>query len=97
MLHTVNKSPFTNGTLESCLRFASAGDSILLLEDGVTAAIKAGSKAGVVEEALKDKKVYAIRADVKARGLGELVDGVEVIGYDGFVDLVEQNMTHAWL
>ncbi|VAW78495.1 hypothetical protein MNBD_GAMMA15-577 [hydrothermal vent metagenome] len=35
MLHTVNKSPFSHSSLESCLRFVGEGDVILLLVDGV--------------------------------------------------------------
>lgn len=97
MLHTVNKSPFRDDTLESCLRFSSAGDSVLLLEDGVFGALASTSRASLVEDALKDRMVYAIRADIKARGLDRLIEGVQVIDYDVFVDLVENNMTHAWL
>ena len=37
MLHTVNKSPFDKSSLDTCLKFAKAGSSILLIEDGVYA------------------------------------------------------------
>ena len=40
VLHTVNKSPFERNALESCLRLAKAGSSILLFEDGVIAAMQ---------------------------------------------------------
>jgi tRNA 2-thiouridine synthesizing protein B len=49
MLHTVNKSPFERNTLESCLRHAKNGSAVLLIEDGVYAAI-AGS---AIEERIK--------------------------------------------
>jgi len=42
MLHIVNKSPLSNGTLDSCLRVAVSGD-ILLIEDAVYAATKGNS------------------------------------------------------
>ena len=98
MLHTVNKSPFQNGTLDSCLRFISAGDVILLLEDGVYAAAAGTVKSGVIEQALtKIPEIYAMRADVDARGLKNLIPGVKLTDYEGFVDLVEQHTIHAWL
>ena len=46
MLHTVNKSPFERNALESCLRLAASGASVLLIEDGVVAAL-AGKGGGL--------------------------------------------------
>ncbi|HKI74908.1 MAG TPA: sulfurtransferase complex subunit TusB [Pseudomonadales bacterium] len=84
ILHTVNKSPFTTRALAECLRFIVPGDSILLLEDGVYAASKSGPTALIDV----DTPVYAIKADVDARGLSRhLVDTVQVVDYDGFVRL----------
>lgn len=98
MLHTVNKSPFSNNALESCLRFSQANDPILLLEDGVYAAQAGTGKSQLIEEALKNHEVYAISADLKARALaGSVLPGVKVCGYDTFVDLVEQHGVHSWL
>nr|CRH05013.1 Intracellular sulfur oxidation protein DsrH/TusB [Candidatus Magnetococcus massalia] len=97
MLHTVNKSPFQNESLESCVRMASEGDCILLLEDGVFGAATGTSKTALVEAAMKTVKIYALSADVKARGIKSLIDGIEVTDYAGFVDLVDQNKTHSWL
>ena len=98
MLHTVNKSPFQNSTLESCMGFISAGDVVLLLEDGVYGAMSGSAKSSVVEGAIKaGNPVYALSADLKARALTNLIDGVQVTDYAGFVDLVEQNKIHSWL
>jgi len=98
MLHTVNKSPYERNTLESCLNHVQEGDVVLLIEDGVYAALKGGRVAEVLS-AVKGVKICALSADVKARGLdGRLIDGVEVVDYGGFVDLVEQtDKTQAWL
>ncbi|NOX09420.1 MAG: sulfurtransferase complex subunit TusB, partial [Gammaproteobacteria bacterium] len=87
MLHTVNKSPFSNGALESCLRFLAADDVILLLEDGVNAAVSGTTKADLIEQALANHEVYAIAADCKARSLNKLIDGVKLVDYDQFVAL----------
>ena len=97
MLHTVNKSPFQNSSLENCLRVAQAGDVILLLEDGVYAASAGTAKSSLIDQAVKRHTVYAIDADLKARGLANLVKEVRVASYGDFVDLVEQHPVHAWL
>ena len=98
MLHTVNKSPYQCNTLESCLKHTAEGDVVLLIEDGVYAAMK-GGKAAELLSGVSGVKICALSADVKARGLeGKLIDGVEVVDYGGFVDLVvETDKTQAWL
>jgi tRNA 2-thiouridine synthesizing protein B len=99
-LHTVNKSPFDKNSLESCLKMAKAGSSILLIEDGVYAALKGAAAEEMITSAMGDKKVYVLGPDFKARGFGEdrAIDGVEFVDYTGFVDLVEANdKVQAWL
>lgn len=96
MLHTVNKSPFTHTSLESCLRFINPGDVILLLEDGVYAASRGTSRSQLIEQALQSSPVYAIQADLKARGLTDTIEGVQLADYDKFVELLEQHSSHAW-
>ncbi|NGZ28558.1 MAG: sulfurtransferase complex subunit TusB [Magnetococcales bacterium] len=97
MLHTVNKSPFSNSALDNCLRYIQSGDVILLLEDGVYGAVSGTAKSALVEGALANSKVYALQADLKARALTNVIPGVQVVGYDVFVDLVAENTMHAWL
>jgi len=97
MLHTVNKSPFQNSALEDCLRVAQQGDVILLLEDGVYAASAGTARSSLIEQAVKRHSIYAIEADLKARGLNTLIKEVRVASYEDFVDLVEKHPVHAWL
>jgi len=97
MLHTINKSPFQNSALENCLRLARNGDVILLLEDGVYAAAVGTVKSSLIEQAVRRHAVYAIEADLKARGLDKLVKEVRIASYGDFVDLVEKHPVHAWL
>ncbi|MBF0124522.1 MAG: sulfurtransferase complex subunit TusB [Magnetococcales bacterium] len=98
MLHTVNKSPFQNGTLASCLRFMNSGDVLLLLEDGVLAAAAGTRCSAMIEQLLQSNpEVYALTADLDARGLKRVIPGVKQIDYEGFVDLVAQHSMHAWL
>ncbi len=99
MLHTVNKSPFDRNSLEACLRHAQEGSTILLIEDGIYAAATGTRFTPVVEAAMKKFKICALSADVKARGMQErIIDGIEIVDYSGFVDLVEQNeRVQSWL
>ncbi len=100
MLHTVNKSPFEKNSLEICLRYASAGSDILLIEDAVYGAIQGTAAEEQIRAAAQDKKIYALGPDLKARGFdeGQVLDGITVVDYGGFVDLtVENDKVQAWL
>lgn len=97
MLYTVNKSPFVSGNLESCLRFALSGSPIMLYEDGVYAATTGTRVEALLREALADHAIYALEADLQARGLPRLIEGVQVVGYDTFVDLVAEHNVIPWL
>jgi tRNA 2-thiouridine synthesizing protein B len=100
MLHTVNKSPFERNTLRSCLRLAKPGSAILLIEDGVYAALSGTAVSGEIAERMGDFSFYALGPDIAARGLGgsPLIEGVRVVDYGGFVDLVvEHEATQSWL
>ena len=97
MLHTVNKSPLSSRTLGLCLRFAQKGEPILLFEDGVFAAKAGTSVESVMKEAIAKHPVYALSADVKARGIDKLIDGVKVIDYAGWVDLTVEHKVNNWL
>ena len=97
MLYTVNKSPFLHGNLESCLRFAPPGAPVLLYEDGVYAAASGTRLETLIREAAQHHAVYALEADLQARGISRLIEGVQVIDYKGFVDLVEEHNVVPWL
>jgi len=100
MLHMVNKSPFERNSLDSCLRLASKGSPILLLEDGVYAATKNSAMTAKVEAAIKDHPVCVLGPDLQARGIPDdkVIDGIKVVDYGDFVDLVvEHGPTQSWL
>jgi tRNA 2-thiouridine synthesizing protein B len=98
MLHIVNKSPLEKSTLDTVLRLARGG-SLLLIEDAVYAATRGNAAEGRLREAQSRMKVYALEPDLQARGMADRVlDGVETIGYDGFVDLVVSHANcQSWL
>lgn len=99
MLHIVNKSPSQTRTLESCLRLSQDGQALLLIEDGVYAATTRGPAAAALREATQRLKVYALQPDLEARGVHTaVIDGVTLVDYGGFVDLVaEHSASHSWL
>lgn len=99
LLHTVNKSPFDKNSLQTCLSLAKDGSAILLIEDGVYAVAKGNKFATAIKDAMKNHKVYALEADVAMRGLKDnVIDGVEIVDYAGFVDLAaEHSQVQSWL
>ena len=99
MLHIVNKSHTDRTALASCLRLAKDGQSLLLTEDGIYAATTGAAGASGIAAASGRLKVYALQPDVEARGMaGKLIDGVALVDYAGFVDLVAEHSTNqSWL
>jgi tRNA 2-thiouridine synthesizing protein B len=98
MLHIINKSPLSSSTLESCLRIAIGGD-ILLIEDAVYAATSGNAYEGKLRESMGRFQVYALQADLDARGLGDrLMAGVTSVDHGGFVELsISNNSCQSWL
>lgn len=98
MLHILNKSALQTGTLDTVLRLAASG-ALLLIEDAVYAATRGNAAEAKLRQAQTRLKVYALAPDLQARGVADRVlDGVQVIDYDGFVDLVVEYPTNqSWL
>ena len=100
MLHTVNKSPFERNSLNSCLSKSKEGSSILLIEDAVVGALKGTVIADKLTDAMTNKNVYVLGSDLNTRGFteAEILDGIKVVDYAGFVDLVaEHSNVQSWL
>ena len=99
-LHTINKSPYERVAMASAFGHVRAGDAVLMLEDGVLGARKGGTFATSLAGAGTACAVYALGPDLEARGMkpDDLAAGVQVVGYDGFVDLVANHArVCAWL
>ncbi len=100
MLHTVNKSPFERNSLNSCLTKSKEGSSILLIEDAVVGALKGTVIADKLTAAMSNKNIYVLGSDLNTRGFteAEILDGIKVVDYSGFVDLVaEHSNVQSWL
>jgi len=96
MLHLVNKSPYDGSNLSTATSIMKSGDTLLLIEDGVYGAVKAGKAASLLD----GHTVSVLGPDLAARGIKEdkLADGIKVIDYAGFVDMVEANdKVQSWL
>lgn len=95
-LHTVNKSPFVQRTLNSCMDICRAGDALLLIEDGVYAALPSAPTAKALRALADEGEVglFVLEPDLKARGLSDRIsDWVSVVDYSGFVRLSTEHKT----
>ena len=100
ILHTVNKSPFEKDSLDACIAHALDGSAVLLIEDGVYAASSGTAVEPRVRDAMHRLSFFALASDCKARGLAEaeLIDGIGLVDYGGFVDLVTgHDCVQSWL
>ncbi len=99
MLHIINKSPSDRNSVEAALRLATKGSVVLLIEDAVYAATRGNTAAAKIQAAMADLKIYALKPDLETRGMADRVmDGVSLVDYAGFVDLVaEQPNCQSWL
>jgi tRNA 2-thiouridine synthesizing protein B len=98
LLHTVNKSPFESNTFDICLGYAKDGSTVLLIEDGVYAATTGHGVAEKIKNA-SGVNFAVLGPDLQARGLeNKLADGIKVVDYEGFVNLVaEHDSVQSWL
>lgn len=95
-LHTLNQPPGNTQCLERCLNALSDGDALLLIEDGVLATLPA--HAPQFDAITATVTLYALQADLDARGLSDLKDArFTVVDDGGFVDLAcEQDKVVSW-
>ena len=89
ILHIINR-PFPHPAFDMARSASTAQDAFLFIEDGVTALLAGGYGDASLCEWLAAGKAYGLAADIQARGIGgKLVQWVEVVDYDGFVELTE--------
>ena len=97
MLYTVNNSSITSNSFDSLIRIIPEGAPILFYEDGVYNSVKGARDEQKISDAATTQPIYALQADLEARGLDNLVSEIKVIDYDGFVALVEEHDVVPWL
>lgn len=93
ILHTVNKSPASHNCLQECLAALGPKDAILLLEDGVYAAVSIEP-----ETWRSDIAIYALQPDLICRGVLDRIDSrVMAISDQDFVRLAtEYDQVVSW-
>lgn len=86
ILHTVNKP----SQLSLALRLAGENDSVLLIEDGVYAAMTLESQAA--------SRIYVLADDAEARAIEQHIPaGFTRLDYSGFVELAcRADNVHSW-
>jgi sulfur relay protein TusB/DsrH len=97
LLHTVNQSPSTGTALQSALRALLPGAHLLLLADGVYAAVDGSATAKQLLE-LERVRCYVLGPDATARGVADrLAAGITQISYEDFVTLsTECHAVQSW-
>lgn len=88
MLHLINHTQSESSALQACVQRAQIGDVVLLIENAV---YEARGELAWLNQLDRPLKIYALQADLAARGIAEdqLACGVGVVDYHGFVELVE--------
>lgn len=95
MLHILRHSPW-QCDIAGLMRMLQAGDDLLLIQDGVSAALEGGR---YLESLLAAPiTVYVLEEDILARGLTTQISGSVVrVGYTDFVRLtVKHSAQMAW-
>jgi tRNA 2-thiouridine synthesizing protein B len=87
ILHTLNTSP-GNSVFSDCLRVIAAGDALLLMGDGVYAAIADTAASAALQ--VSGAEIYVLGADATAAGVNNLIEGATRVDMDGFVALTER-------
>lgn len=86
---TISKSWHDSTWLFEQLAFAQRGDAILLIEDAVLALQSPTTLSSFLAKCKHiDVMVFGLLDDVRLRGIDTQCEGVELINYADFVDLV---------
>ena len=91
MLFTINKPILSSNAFVSALRIAPDDSPCLLYEDGVYNVLQGAETEAIVKKAAQTHPIFAIDIDLKARGIKNVIEGIEIISYDGFVQLLEEH------
>ncbi|CPR16453.1 sulfurtransferase complex subunit TusB [Brenneria goodwinii] len=88
MLHTLSRSPY-HSDIDALLRCLGPDDAVVLLQDGVIAALADTDMANRLLNA--SVLLYVLKNDADARGLtAQISDNIPLIDYNQFVQLTVQ-------
>ena len=86
-LHTLNASP-ASAAFADCLRLLAPGDALLLLGDGVDAALDGTAARRALDAS--PAQLFILQPDAAAAGVLGRIGTVELVDIDGFVTLSER-------
>jgi len=90
MLHLIYQSAIDNALLQRI----SSLDSVVFLENAIFQINKNGTLSPELEQMLNNRiNFYVLDVELETRGINiaELIEGIKVINYQGFVELTESN------
>ena len=95
MLHILSRSPINPAILERAI----TGDIIILIEDAVIEALAVSPQKRSWQQMQQSQKICALAADLEVRGIksDQILKGIEIIDYQGFVQLtIDNEIIHSW-
>lgn len=92
MLHIVNSTPAQTSALNGCLLRLMPESALLLIENGVYAAINNDKNSALWKQLPEMVELFVLKNDLEARGVRkeEINPRFCLIDYAEFVDLVER-------
>lgn len=96
-LHVIKRSPHSSSDLERVLEVAREGAHIILVQDAVLAAADTSANRAWLGDAVSNGiTVHALDEDLRARGVERVLEGMDVVDYGGWVDLVDEHLPVTW-
>lgn len=87
ILHTLDASP-ASAAYRDCLKVLGEGDALVLLGDGVYAALEGTERLKELQDS--PARLYVMAADARLAGVALHAPGLHSIDMDGLVTLTEQ-------
>ena len=87
ILHTLNASP-SSAAFQNCLNVVQRGDAVVLMGDGVYAALRDTVACIALQE--KEVELFVLGVDALLAGVTEPAPGIQTIDMDGLVSLTEK-------
>lgn len=95
MLHLIYQSPLESATLQRI----AISDSVLFMENALLRLLKASTQAAKLKEMTMRYSLFVLEDEIQIRGISadELVKGIQIIDYQGFVTLtLKHALIHTW-
>lgn len=95
VLHLISQSPIATAVLARI----DTGDSVVFLENALLRILRNGDLSDSLSALLNKNRLYVLSDDLIIRGIAvdELVNGIEVIDYEGLVELtVKHRLIQTW-